>query len=207
MPSLKNELTGVVVTYNTHKILLKAVTSIREKYPDFKIIVIDNSENGNETIRVKGCEIIKTYVNIGHGRGMDLGIKSASTPKVLFFDSDIVMIRNGALEQMINLVTSNVYGVGQIIKVNANGQNNKSIPEEDKTVNYLHPHFMVVDREKYFKAPPFIHHGAPCLQTMMSMPKDYKLVSFPIKQFVHHVGRVTRKLKPKEFDSKHWDKI
>lgn len=204
--SLEQEVTVVIVTYNTHKALLRAVSSINKKYPKIKILVVDNSKDGSESL--PGYEIIKTYKNIGHGPGMDLGIKAAKTPKVLLCDSDIVLVRKGIIEKMLERFSDDVYGIGNVIKINNQGQNGPYVQEQDKTVCYLHPYFMLIDRAKYLELPPFIHHGAPCIKTMLAIPESgYKIVDFIVKRFVHHSGRTTRKLNPKEFNSKTWEKV
>lgn len=203
---IEEQVTGVVVTYNTHKLLVRSVISIRKRYPKMQIIVIDNSSDGNENIGA--VNIVKTYKNIGHGPGMHLGASKVWTPKILFFDSDIVLVRAGVLEQMLNQFDENTYGVGQVIKVSRQGQNSVYTPLEEKTVNYLHPFFMVVDKKKYFEFPHFIHHGAPCIKTMLALQgSETKLIDFPIKRFVKHAGRGTRKLRPAGFNSKTWEEI
>ena len=74
-------LTGVCVNYNTPELLKKAINSIGMFY-DFPIIIINGSEE-----EIPGA--VNVGYNIGHGLGMDMGIRMAKTDYILTFDTDI----------------------------------------------------------------------------------------------------------------------
>src|SRR5208283_377503 len=69
------KITGVTVVYNTQQLGKKSYECIR---------YLDYLEKRDIYLK-----IINTGYNIGHGRGINLGIKSVSTPIILLFDSDI----------------------------------------------------------------------------------------------------------------------
>ena len=43
-----NDLTGLVVSYNTKELLQTAIESIREFYPDLPILIVDSSTPSND---------------------------------------------------------------------------------------------------------------------------------------------------------------
>jgi len=68
--------------------------------------------------------------------------------------------------------------------------------------------FALIDKEKYYQFKPFVNHGAPFISAAKSIDSTGKdlLIDFPVKDYVFHHGRVTRRLRPKEFNPRNWDK-
>lgn len=205
------DVTGVVVNYNTHKLLKIAIDSIRALHPHMKIIVIDGSDKRHPSFfyvhdviaLMPNVKVFQFNHNIGHGKGLDYGIRHADTKFCMLFDSDVEMNQD-PLEQMVDRIKAdNLYGIGQLVKINKHGVN------DDNGFEYLHPHFCVVDRAKYIFYHPFIHHGAPFIKTMRMMYEkrlSKKLLrNFPVGDFVLHKERGTRVLNPKGFRSATWE--
>jgi len=196
-----NELTGLVVSYNTKELLQKAIESIRSFYPELPILIVDSStplsecyEYTKELAMDDNIERIYISGNIGHGKGMDTGLKIIKSKYVLLFDSDIEM-KAPRLEAMLHVLGPDLYGVGQVITVDRNGNNSEvGLP-------YLHPHFCIINRNSYFDFAPFVHHGAPLIKTMIDIYTHggAELRSFDVPKYVLHEGRGTRKLNPPEF--------
>jgi hypothetical protein len=205
-------ITGVVVNYCTPEAIHKAVTSLRRFYPFMRIIIIDGSPKGTPGWQM--CEHLKSVYtntihvefNIGHGRGMNVGISMVLTPLVLLFDSDTDTREKGVLEIMLtkfNEQTERPYGIGQVLITSKEGTN------AEHGIKYLHPHFALIDRVMFYQFLQYVDHGAPMIAAMNDIHKSYKdlLIDFPeLKDYVFHVGKVTRRLKPKEFNPRNWVK-
>src|SRR5688572_26552932 len=136
-------ITAVIVSYNTPELLKECYNSIRRFYPELEVIIIDGSPpdsdcwkcaawlNTAENTTVKNVEY-----NIGHGKGMNMGIGMVKTDYVLLIDSDVTIDYPNVLEEMVGYLSKkNCYGVGQIVDVNEHGSNVSS------GIKYLHPHF------------------------------------------------------------------
>src|SRR5438552_2271158 len=56
-----------------------------------------------------------------------------------------------------------------------------------RRIPYVHPYAMLIDRSKYGRLHPFIHHGAPCIKNMRDAQRaGYGVHNFPIDRFVVH---------------------
>lgn len=198
-----SELTGLVVSYNTKELLQKAIESLRCYYPELPILIVDSSTPLSEcyqyTKEISSIDvnIERLYVsgNIGHGKGMDIGIRKIQTDHILLFDSDIEM-KSPCLYNMLVALRSDQYGIGQVITVDESGNNSED------GIRYLHPHFCIINRERYFRYAPFVHHGAPLIKTMIGINQHRsgdELIDFDVPKYVLHEGRGTRNLNPPEF--------
>lgn len=199
-------ITGITVSYNTEVLLKQSVESIRKFYPYFNIIIIDGSPVRSRCWTQAGLmkddhtAVVQTGINIGHGNGMHAGFEMITTEKALIFDTDIIMFRP-CLEMMLEKFKKGTYGVGFIIK-------ELRMSKWTRPMRYLHPFFAIIDVKQYWNHERFVHHGAPCHRTFDKMSLNgakKKLVEFPVKNFVEHLGRGTRNQKPKEFQ-KGWVK-
>jgi hypothetical protein len=169
MKNTLNDVTGLVVCSNTVKIIQTAYESVRRFHPDMKIVIVDGSDPRDECYRYVSSlasDITKVFVcgyNIGHGRGMDAGIRKVETRFALIFDSDITMIKS-PVEQMLAMMEPDTYGVGYLEKTGLDGYEYGVIPshEGQPFMMMLHPYFHLVQVSEYFKYHPYVHHGAPC---------------------------------------------
>jgi glycosyltransferase involved in cell wall biosynthesis len=170
-------VTGILVTYNTRDLAKRAYESVRMFHPKMKIIIVDGSNEGNDCYRYigslgsNGCtNVIQVKYNIGHGRGMCIGIYYAQTPYVLLFDSDIEMVRS-PLKEMLALMEEDTFGVGYIEKTGLDGFQYGVKPGHaaEGWMRYLHPYFQLLQVSVYRKFYPYIHHGAPCFLTMLDI--------------------------------------
>jgi GT2 family glycosyltransferase len=192
---LKN-VTGIVVTHNTKAIFQRAYESVRKFYPDMKIIVVDGSDKGNpcrEYVKslTGNTQVILADYNIGHGKGMCLGLQSVKTPFALFFDSDIEMLKS-PLQDMLSIMDKDTFGVGTICDTDFGGFG-AGVREAETlkgTMTYMHPYFQLVQVANYYKYMPYIHHGAPCAQTMLNIHRlglsSKVLKVFDVPQYVKH---------------------
>jgi hypothetical protein len=189
MENLSELITGVTVTYNTKDLAERAYTSVRLFHPEIKIIIVDGSEEKNDCYgylqSVSNCitQVIHVGYNIGHGRGMCLGAYYVETPYILFFDSDIEMLKS-PIRDMLKMFEADTFGVGYIEKTGFDGFEYGARIQHNKQdwMPYLHPYFQIVNVKNYRKYYPYVHHGAPCFLTMFDIYKK-KLSNKILKEF------------------------
>lgn len=168
-------MTGLCVVYNTKELIEVAFNSIRKFHPSLHILIIDNSDAQNpcykftDSLRSKTTEVMHTNSNIGHGRGMDLGINKIASEYALIFDSDAEMLKS-PLSGMLGMMESDTFGCGWINEIGDDGFD-YGTPGRKHTrrIPYLHPYFQLINVSNYKKYKPYCHHGAPCYQTMIDI--------------------------------------
>ena len=196
--SIDEVLTFVTVTWNTEKLIERAYTSIRKFHPLTKLIIVDGSSKNNscysylDSIQDENTKVIHTEWNIGHGRGVVRGLEEVKTPFVLVFDSDIEMLKS-PVQAMLDRMEDTTYGIGYIEKTDLGGFDFGARPDQMKfgSMKYLHPYFQLIQMKEYLKYEPFIHHGAPCVATMLDIHKR-GIADVVLKEFVglgHSKGR------------------
>jgi GT2 family glycosyltransferase len=142
------------------------------------IIIIDGSDADNPCaayVRELVSDVtivIQPGYNIGHGRGMCLGIEKTKTRYALIFDSDIELLRP-CVQDMLTMMEEDTFGVGDIDKkVDFNRQDlNRGHGYIEGLGSYLQPYFQLIDIRNYKKFYPYVHHGAPCYLTMLDIHK------------------------------------
>jgi hypothetical protein len=152
-----------------------------------QIIIIDGSPAGSECYKyISSLSSNITTVgvcgyNIGHGRGMDAGIRMVKTKFALIFDSDITMLKS-PVEQMLAMMEVDTYGVGYLEKTGHDGFEYGVHPHIEGMMYMLHPYFQLLQVSEYFKFHPYVHHGAPCYLAALDIHKR-GLTSKIIKEF------------------------
>lgn len=199
------DITVLIVNYKTRDYTRRAIESVRQYYADVALIVIDNGskDESAEFLRElkqrdsNACVVINDN-NRYHGPAMDQGIRLATTPYIFTLDSDAEVIKGGFLEQMTELFRDqSVYAVGELRYKNrfgytygyvtSDGHTAHANPENRRRIPYVHPYAMLLDRTKYGRLHPFVHHGAPCLKNMRDAKRvGYLVRHFPIGGFVIH---------------------
>ena len=184
-----------MVEYATPDLLRTAIESIRKFY-DFPIIVIDGSDDLGE-LNYPNVEVKSVGYNIGHGLGMDLGIKMAETDYVLTFDTDIE-IEKPCLEQMIEKMKDDTYAVGKIYLKNNTGFYNqhRDVFPSMGVVYIVHPSFQIVSKKEYLRYAPYISDGAPTVLSYHDIARHKKekevLINFPVLDYIYHRNAGTR---------------
>lgn len=176
-PNVSN-ITGITVVQDTKDLIERAYNSIRNFHPDMPIIIIDGSTPGDPCASyVRGLAsdvttIISLGYNIGHGRGLCMGIDKVETPYALIFDSDIEMLKS-PVQAMFEMMEEDTFGVGHIEEKTAFDGFEWGWPghKTNGWMSYLHPFFQLIDIKNYRKFYPYVHHGAPCYLTMLDIHK------------------------------------
>ena len=178
-----------------------------------RIIIIDGSDNGDpcmEYVKTLASEHTTVGIagyNIGHGRGLDAGLKMVKTRYALLFDSDIVMLKSPLL-QMLNMFDEDTYGVGYLEKSGLDGYDYGAHAhhKHQEHMFMLHPYFALISVERYFQFAPLVHHGAPFFKAALDIHKQ-GLTSKIIKEFpgLGHSSGVgwTWKGEPREYIEHH----
>lgn len=199
------DVTGVTVCYNTKNSMERAYSSVRKFHHDMPIIIIDGSDPDDSCAHyVKSLASDFTIAmllgkNIGHGRGMHMGISQAKTKYALIFDSDIEMLMS-CVPAMLEMMEEDTFGVGHICRTGFDGYRCGDKPRHRKEgcMPYLHPFFQLINVNNYKKFHRYVHHGAPCYLTMLDIHRqglsDKILKEFPnLKEYVKHHGQTTRR--------------
>lgn len=197
--------------YCTPDLLGKAIESIREFY-DFKIIVI----NGGEPVELNypNIEVVEVGYNIGHGLGMDMGIKMAETDYVLTFDTDIIM-HKPCIKEMMGKMKKDTYAIGKIYIRNFGAaffKEHKDLFPVWGMSHIVHPSFQIVSKKEYLKYAPYISDGAPTVLSYNDLMRHKKqkevLIDFPVLDYVDHRNAGTRdRITDPEYynpDNLHW---
>lgn len=165
-------MTGLCITYNTFSLIERAYLSIRKFHPTLPILIIDGSKSSDpcykylDTIQSENTKVIHAGYNIGHGSGMDKGLRMISSEYAVIFDSDIVMLKS-PLSQMLGMMDKNTFGCGWIYDIGEDGFDFDTPGRVQRMkIPYLHPYFQLVNISNYKKYRPYVHHGAPCFLTM-----------------------------------------
>jgi GT2 family glycosyltransferase len=100
------DLSIVIVNYNTKKLTLECIDSIRKANPkvDYEIIVVDNGSenplNGSEKYK-----LIKNKENLGFSKAVNQGIKAAKGKSILLLNSD-TKVKSGSIDELYEFAKS-----------------------------------------------------------------------------------------------------
>jgi glycosyltransferase involved in cell wall biosynthesis len=194
-----DDLTTIVVNFRTLDETQTCLRTLRAAYPTLRVIVIDNGSADASTEFLQSFDasdefarVIFKDTNIFHGPALDLGMHEADTRLVFLLDSDCEIRHAGFLEPLIEEFVRDplLYAIGKRGYANRYGYG--PISERERWTHYVHPFAAVIDREKYFTLPPFVHHGAPLYRNMWGATKaGYHLRHVTIEDHVTHHRRVT----------------
>jgi GT2 family glycosyltransferase len=190
-----NDLCVVVVNYRTPDLLLRAVSSFCSFYPDLDVVIVDNGSNDASLAVIDQLESdsngkLKSLLlgkNFYHGPAMDIAIRANEKEVFFFLDTDTETLRGGFLEEMLPVFEDDsVYAIGEVDHVNKRGFSSEN------GISIVISAYMMLRKSKYLQLPPFKHHGMPTLENFSAAAsKGFKVVDFPIEQYVRHFGRGT----------------
>lgn len=173
---LDEQVTAIVVSYNSKELLEKALASFRRHYPTLPLIIVDGSKPFDpcqkfieDLVDPYATKIFANF-NIGHGRGIVLGLQSCTTPYVLLLDSDAV-IQKPILADMLEMMEIDTLGVGCLHNIGRDGHIFTPLTAHrgQPPIPYLHPFFALIDVKNYKTYAPIVHHGAPLYKTMVDI--------------------------------------
>lgn len=120
------DLSIIIVSYNTKKLLLECIDSIKKhtKSIDFEIIVVDNasSDGSPEAVgKIKGVTLYKNSKNLGFAKANNQGIKKAQGKYVLLLNSDTLLSDNSLKEIVLFLEDNRKAGIATCALKNKDG--------------------------------------------------------------------------------------
>lgn len=102
-PLLSN-ITGVIKTFERPDKLKVLLNSIRRRYPDLALIIVDDSE---KPIHIRGVENIHLPYDQGVSAGRQVGLDAVKTPYVLNLDDDYIFNRKMDLRSSLKYLERN----------------------------------------------------------------------------------------------------
>ncbi|MBL0727343.1 bifunctional glycosyltransferase/class I SAM-dependent methyltransferase [Piscinibacter sp. HJYY11] len=203
-----HDIPVVAVSYNSPELLLGLLSSFRQFYPRNPIHIVDGSEPGplarirEVAAGFEGVQLHAMEYNIHHGPGMAWAIQNLNlSGPVLFLDTDIVVLREGFIEELLAVLQPGDYGAGGVAYVNRDGFD---IDYAYGAIAYLHPPCMLCNVEVMREWPMPIKHGAPMVAPMRALHdagKSELLRNLPWcandvlmgtkKVFIDHIGQGT----------------
>jgi len=167
-----NQIPVISVSYNSAELIEDLLQSFRRFYSN-PITIIDGSAAENVLAIEKVCgkypdvKFIHFDFNIHHGPGMAWAFQNLKpSGPVLVIDSDVVVLRKGFIESMLNALKPGMYGVGSISYVNEGGYD---VDYCNGAIRYLHPACMLCNMEVVLRWPMPIKHGAPMVNAMIAI--------------------------------------
>lgn len=94
---MSNRITVIIVTYNSCDEIGAALDALAElqRAGELDCVVVDNLSRDRTVEIVRGehpwVTLVESPVNLGYGRGLNLGMSRATTPYVLFMNPDAVI--------------------------------------------------------------------------------------------------------------------
>jgi glycosyltransferase involved in cell wall biosynthesis len=197
-PTLE-DLTVLIVNYRTLQHTRTCIETLRAVYPSVRLLVIDNGSADASTdylrelaVRDEAATVVVNHENRYHGPALHQGMLAVTTSYVFLLDSDCEIVRGGFLETLLAEfgVDPLLYAIGKRGWTNRYGQ--APIDRRQAYTAYVHPFACIIDRHKYFRLPPFEHHGAPLWRNMWGARRaGYHMTHVPIEDYVLHHGAVT----------------
>ena len=202
-----DQISAAVLFCNTKHLIPISIGSFREFYPNMKLLVVDNSDDGICTPALKKyiqddphAIIFKTEKNLGHGIGADLCIRKSLGKYVYIFESDVAMLKPGLIETMLELMNSEVYGIGRLDLCTYKTTDFVDENYTGKKMMRLWIFAALMNKHQYLKFPGFdSDKGTNANPVMAAMRKiedsgcsKSLLVHFDTEQYVRHLYGGTR---------------
>jgi hypothetical protein len=194
-------VTGVIINYRTPDLVERSISTFRSFYPNVSLLLIDNGSNDGHSVAVlnewksrhpRQTELLFNSKNLHHGPAIDQAMRHASTPFLLFLDSDCEVLKGGFIERMLDQAASSPlhYAIGKRVWMDHRGFDLP--PGAQKAIPYIRPICMLLRRDTYVSLPKARRHGTPCLANLReAVRRGYLLLDFPVEEYVRHKGRGT----------------
>jgi GT2 family glycosyltransferase len=124
--SCRHALSIVIVNWNSHDLLDRAIQSLRKTVTsstDYEILVVDNGSDDDSVLaceKIAGLRVIQNERNLGFGRACNIGA-AASKGKYLIFLNPDCEVRSGSVERCLEELQRSDVGVCGIALVDERG--------------------------------------------------------------------------------------
>ena len=151
----RQNLTIVIVTLKSERVIYKCINSINQDIP---IIVVENSNNQkfkqDLESKYKNLKCILSGSNLGMGAGNNIGIKATTTDYVFILNPDVTLEPNTLNELFLASKKITEFTILSPINVDLNFPNykTKKIPEEENSpfqVDYIDGFSMLLNKNKF----------------------------------------------------------
>ena len=151
----RQNLTIVIVTLKSEKVIYECINSINQDIP---IIVVENSNNQkfkhDLESKYKNLKCILSGSNLGMGAGNNIGIKAATTDYVFILNPDVTLEPNTLNELFLASKKITEFTILSPINVDLNFPNYKikKITEEENSpfqVDYIDGFSMLLNKNKF----------------------------------------------------------
>lgn len=95
---LNSQLTAMIKTFERPQALRRLVASIRRRYPNLPVVVVDDSRQPSA---LAGVDLVTLPFDSGVSAGRNAGLARVTTPYILVLDDDFVFYRRTALTQAV----------------------------------------------------------------------------------------------------------
>lgn len=197
-----SDVTAIFVNCCTPNYTRNLVEGLRREYPALKFVVVDNGSYDESTEYIRrlgnqeGFKVILNETNRGHGPGMHQAILTSHTRLCFVLDSDVIVLKGGFLEPMIEAFDEEpkLYAIGTKGQP-VTAKRTKEIIEAARRAGTLGINSydgMLIDREKYLLLKPFKQHGSATIHNQHdALAKGFILGEFSTLEYLHHIGEQT----------------
>ena len=189
----QKDLTVVIVTFQSEKVINDCINSIDKNVP---IIVVENSNNQNfKRMIEKKFHNVKCFLtneNLGMGKGNNVGIKNSSTNYVMIINPDTILYKDTIIE-LLNISKKIDFSILSPISDDKNYPNYKGVNHEENDlidVEHVDGYSMLLNKSKfdnkYFdeKIFMFLENNDLCKRMKIKKEKIYVCKNAKIK----HLG-------------------
>jgi len=193
------DVTAVIVSLNTYELTRRAADSLVRFYPSIPLIMVDNGSIDQTPAYIQACGVARKETecvflpqNVGHGPALHMAAEKATTPYLFTLDSDCVVEEGGFLELMVECFRDeSVYAVGDLLYVRSSDclMDTREPLAWPEFTPYICPYMGLYRLSMYKQIRPFVHHGGPALFNMVdARERNWKCVSFPVRDYISHLG-------------------
>jgi hypothetical protein len=192
-------VTVLICQRKTPDITKLCLESLLRFYPDIPVIVVDGDSQDESTLYLKYKAIVSPNVKFvhhfgpnSHGTTMhEIVMEHVNTEYVLLMDSDLISMRYGYIEGMLQqLISEKLYATGSLMLTTRKNYSCGPIEDVNDVLRYAHPSCSLYHVPTYKSMnAPFANHGAPCVYNMMAAEKmGLKIGYWPLDKYTAHLS-------------------
>ena len=199
-PESFQDLTVLICQRKTPDVTKLCLESLLAWYPGIHVLVVDGDSKDESSMYLAMKQALYPNVKVhtyqgerhSHGEIMDYALRELITSRyVLLMDSDVITMRGGWVEEMLNRFYgySLGYAIGTLMSMGIKAEGCGPAESEEDTVLYAHPSLSMINREMYLGMEPFKDHGAPCIANMVdAKEKGYLVADYPVENVSLHLS-------------------
>lgn len=195
----ERNITVLICQRKTKYEIQLCLESLLNLYPEIPVFVVDGNSQDESILYLKYKSSLYPNIKLwerdglnSHGETMDEAIKNyITTDYVLLMDSDVISLRYGFIEGMLEQFKENpnLYATGNLMLVSRENEA-CGIPHHHKDVlRYAHPCCSIYHVPTYKKLRPFANHGAPCVYNMIHAEhEELDIDYYPVDKYTAHLS-------------------